>query len=124
MPRNSEVNYWPSRAGFYTTFKGKQELLAKGLDDAPDGPTYRAALAAFDRLIFGRPQGPTLNEIADKYLGWAQHNLAEATTTIRRGALKAIRSSLGEKRIQELIGFDVLKFCDQERDTHKWTDGQ
>jgi len=124
MPRNSEVNYWPSRAGFYTTVKGKQELLAKGIDDSPDGPVYRLALAKFDELIFGSPQGPTLGEIVNKYLGWCDHNVAEATTKIRRGALKPILNSLGDKRIHDLIGFDIVQFCDEQRSKSAWSDGQ
>jgi hypothetical protein len=53
MPQQSQVCYYESRAAFYTQFQGKRRLLAKGPNDYPDGPTYQAALKAFNRLMAG-----------------------------------------------------------------------
>jgi len=39
------------RGGYYTQFRGKQHLLAKGPKDDPAGPTYEAALAEVKRLF-------------------------------------------------------------------------
>lgn len=53
MPRRPSVRYWESRGGYGCWIGGKQYLLAKGPDDYPDGPTYRAAARAFGELVAG-----------------------------------------------------------------------
>jgi integrase len=63
MARKPQVGYWPTRGtwtdaegqtqhgSYCCTFRGKQHTLAVGPEDAPEGPTYGAALRAFGQLV-------------------------------------------------------------------------
>ncbi len=51
MPRAPWIRYYESRFAYYTQQCGKQYLLARGSDDAPDGPTYFRAVERFARII-------------------------------------------------------------------------
>ena len=52
MPATPQINYFESRQGYYTQYKKRQRLLAKGPKDEPDGPTYQAAVKKFaQRMI-------------------------------------------------------------------------
>ncbi len=51
MPRKSQVNWFKTRNAYYTQLNGKQIRLAEGEDDAPNGPTFTAALAAYKDLL-------------------------------------------------------------------------
>ena len=123
MPRNPEVNYWPSRGGYYTTFKGVQCLLAKGIKDEPDGPTYKEALKKFDEIVFGLAPGLTLDDLVAKYLGWAEHNLSPSTAGIRRRRLESLTAEMGHRHVSTITGYDVMHFCDGKRDSQAWSDG-
>lgn len=49
--RKAKVNYWKSRGAYGCWIAGNQHILATGPDDAPAGPTYRAAALAFAKLV-------------------------------------------------------------------------
>lgn len=49
--RKPSVRYWPSRKAYCVTVNKQQHTLARGPDDAPDGPTYFDALTAFKKLM-------------------------------------------------------------------------
>jgi integrase len=51
MPRTPQVRYFASRSAYYCQFHGKQHLLAAGPKDDPHGPTYKAAVERFSRLM-------------------------------------------------------------------------
>jgi hypothetical protein len=40
--RKAQVRYWESRQGYYTTFRGKQYLLAQGLERFQDQCSVRS----------------------------------------------------------------------------------
>ena len=69
--RKPSVRYWKSRkgGGYFATIGGKQEELALGVDDFPDGPTYIAALARFSSLM-----SMSSNKGSDDYLVSAMLN--------------------------------------------------
>jgi hypothetical protein len=49
--RKASVRYYQSRGAYFTHFRGRQEKLADGPDDAATGPTYLAALSKFKELM-------------------------------------------------------------------------
>lgn len=52
MGRTSEVIYYPTKRGHFTTYKGTRYRLSTcDQDDKPDGPNYLAALAEFARVM-------------------------------------------------------------------------
>lgn len=53
MPRGKKpsVRYWERRSGYGCWIGKNQHILAKGLDDAPTGPTYLEALDRFRKLL-------------------------------------------------------------------------
>ena len=51
IPRMPQIRYFKSRKAFYCQSQGHQYPLAKGPDDRPDGPTFKAAIAEFGRVI-------------------------------------------------------------------------
>lgn len=52
MGRRSEINYHPSKGAYRTMYLGQRYTLHKcDSDDKPDGPNYRAALAAFHAIV-------------------------------------------------------------------------
>ncbi len=72
MPRTPGIRYYPTRKGFFTCFRKKQILLAKGSDDRPTGPTYLTALKTFTELMESAnadkaDQGNTVRLICDLY---------------------------------------------------------
>ena len=72
MPRTPGIRYYPTRKGFFTCFRKKQILLAKGSDDRPTGPTYLAALRTFTELMESAnadkaDQGNTVRLICNLY---------------------------------------------------------
>jgi hypothetical protein len=50
-PAPPPINYFESRQGYYTQYKKRQRLLAKGPKDEPDGPTYQAAVKKFAEIM-------------------------------------------------------------------------
>jgi hypothetical protein len=92
MARKPSVRYWPSRkgGGYFCVFRGKQRELALGPDDAPTGPTFLAALAAFRKLLeadgeqAGAPsQAPTVREVLETYLKHISKTKKPGTVEIR-----------------------------------------
>jgi integrase len=51
VPRTPSIRYYESRQAYYTKYQGRQHLLASGPKDEPDGPTYRAAVERFARVM-------------------------------------------------------------------------
>ncbi len=51
MSATPQIRYFESRRGYYTQYKKRQRLLAKGPKDEPDGPTYQQAVRTFSEII-------------------------------------------------------------------------
>jgi integrase len=51
MAKKPSVRYWDSREAYGCWIDGTQHILAKGPNDGPKGPTYKAAVARFQKLI-------------------------------------------------------------------------
>ena len=71
MARKASVRYWPGRkgGGYYCVHQGIRHELALGPNDAPDGPTYLAALEQFKQVMQKDQQAtPTVRVILETYL--------------------------------------------------------
>jgi hypothetical protein len=62
MARPRKVTYWSSRGGYGTNINRKQHVLAVGPDDAPAGPTFKAALDKYRELL----ELDTVNHAGDR----------------------------------------------------------
>src|SRR5262245_33888110 len=51
MAKKPSVRYWASRSAYCCEIDGTQHILAKGANDGPKGPTYKAAVQRFQKLI-------------------------------------------------------------------------
>lgn len=82
MPRPpaNHPTYYASRGGYFIRRGGLQVLLSRGPDDAPDGPTYRAALAEMLRVEEPAPADTVAGVLAD-YL-----NSLEGRSSFRQAA--------------------------------------
>ena len=91
MARKPQVRYFASRGAYYCQIDGKQHSLAKGPDDFPDGPTYKAAFDAYQRLLDMEDlpeQGTTarVRAVLDAYLQAVERKV-RATSFQRKLAL-------------------------------------
>ena len=135
MARRPQVRYWASRNGYCCWFRGRQKLLAEGPDDAPNGPTYEAALKQFIALTFPVEEMKdrnTVRIILEKYLQWLASRRKTRTLKFRQHIFIAFTDALGEVMIKDLTHHKVYEWFDQMRlwrinkgtrqRTH-WTDG-
>jgi hypothetical protein len=56
---DERFRYYPSRRGYRALLNRRTYRLADGANDAPDGPTYLAALDAYRQLLDSPPKPPT-----------------------------------------------------------------
>lgn len=124
MPKSPEISYWPSRngGGYFCNYKRRKHQLALGPKDAPTGPTYKAAMAAFAALLEEKPKpvvqpkGRTVREVLDTYLARVQETKRAGTYEIRLRSFEPFvnhdtgRGLLGEKPVAELTPMDVYAF--------------
>lgn len=121
--------YWPGRkgGGYFVVYKGVRRELALGPDDAPDGPTYRAALTAFQAVLKGqaeeaeRPPAPaTVREVLDEYLKHISKTKKPGTVEIRLRSFGPFvnhrpspsKPALGETAVESLTHLAVYRFLE------------
>lgn len=126
MPKAPEISYWPSRkgGGYFCNYKRKKCELALGPKDAPTGPTYRAALAAFTALVEEKPApvkkatGLSVREVLETYLARIEKTKKAGTYEIRVRAFEPFVNHptptglLGEKPVAALTHMDVYAFLE------------
>jgi integrase len=142
MARKASVRYWKSRGGYCCWIKGKQEVLAVGPDDFPDGPTYKAAFDRYTGLMALANAGAakdenTIRVVCEKYLDHLEmHNKKRpATIDIRKRFLTYfIEGGHRETKVKDLTPYLVYEFCNRMREDsgrenrrtkmrYKWSDG-
>jgi integrase len=120
MARKASVRYWAGRGGYCCHFQGSQILLAKGPDDAPDGPTYAAARAKFNALVFGGPAAATLSDLAERFLRWARLHRSEGTVAIREAHLNSVCARFGDRAVAALTSLEIQEWLDGEQRRGRW----
>jgi len=132
MPKAPEISYWPSRngGGYFCNYKRKKHPLALGPKDAPTGPTYKAAMAAFAALLEEKPRpvlqpkGRTVREVLETYLDRIKETKREGTYEIRLRSFEPFVNHdggdgvIGEMPVSNLtpiIVYDFLRFMEKPR---------
>lgn len=121
MARKASVRYWKSREGYCCWHNGSQVLLAKGPEDAPDGPTYRAALKKFIRLEL-KEHGVTVSEVVERYLEWAKKHRDPVTVRSRESRLSTVKAKFGDEYVASLQPLDVQEWFDAQQERLAWSD--
>lgn len=117
MPRSPGVRYFPTRKGYYTTFRHKQIPLAKGPDDKPTGPTFLAALKKFTELMElanadKADQGNTVALICELYGQHLERNGRTGTLRILKDTCKSAIERFGDKTLAEFKVFHVTEWLE------------
>jgi integrase len=133
MPPASEIGYFASRKGYYTCFRKKQILLAKGPDDKTTGPTYLAALAKFQEIMQLAnadtiDQGNTVRLIVDLYGQHLERNGQERSLKILLDTCTSAMEQFGDLHIGELKPIHITDWLalkakpriDSKNRTVKW----
>lgn len=133
MPPISDISYYRSRGGYYTCFRGKQLLLAKGPDDKPTGPTYLAALAQFRETMQlanadTADQGNTVATICEMYGQMLDREGKTASLRILLGTCTSATEQFGDKTMAEFKPIHVTEWLaemakprvDSKKRTGKW----
>lgn len=127
MARHSEVKFWASKGGYYSTIRGKVYPLRKcEADDKPFGPNYIAAQEEFARLL--KEEGPT--SIQDKSVdacvkGYVNHVKATAPKSARvtESMLRPFAAAFGTMDAGKLTVDDVELFVDRRASWGRNTKG-
>src|SRR5262249_44619274 len=120
MARRASVRYYDSRGAYYTQINGAQNHLATGPNDAPDGPTYKAAVKKFSELVnnlcdASKPRAYTVGEIVVECGGHMEGKRAPATVALRRKQLRAFAAALGDRTADSLRHVDFAHFIRQRK---------
>src|SRR5436309_1852006 len=102
--RKASVRYYASKGGYFTHFEGKNIRLADGPDDAPNGPTYLAALAKFSELMQVNnadvaDQGNTVRVVVDLYGQHLERNGQTRTLKILLDTCTSAVEQFGDKSL-------------------------
>jgi len=116
MGRKSEVGYYATKRGYFTTYKGdRYRLHTCDVDDRPDGPHYVAALEAFARLMkeekLPSHRDDTSGACVQRWIGSLMHR-APSTGKVARSLLATFVKHLGHIRAPDLTGGVVLDWTE------------
>jgi integrase len=133
MPPTSDISYYRSRKGYYTCFRGKQMILAKGPDDKPTGPTYLAALSRFQEVMQlanadTADQSNTVTTVCDLYGQHLERQNQKATLRILLDTCTSAMEDFGDKTMAEFKPIHVTEWLarmalprvDSKKRTGKW----
>ncbi len=116
--RKPSVRYWQSRGGYCCWIDGRRELLAKGPDDAPKGPTYLEALNRFRKLL-----EQELDKGTDDYLVSAMLNQyrAHLSATRKSGSpavfevmSRRFADEFGTKKVSQIRPYDFDRWLEKQ----------
>src|SRR5262245_37612730 len=120
MARRPQVRYWPGRAGYWCTIRGKQHRLADGPDDFPDGPTYRSAVKRFlestslDAVPVSK-DASSVRVMLETYLQHAEGRLSASTFERRLRVFRQFCAVHGDTPVCNLTPFILEEFVARMR---------
>jgi integrase len=137
MPRRPSVRYWASRNAYCCWVDGRQQVLAEGPDDFPNGPTYNRAVHRFAEITSLKSADwakdrNTVRVVCEMYLRWISTRRNPRTLKIRKRVYVPFTDALGEVAVKDLTHHMVYAWLDTMREwrTHpgtglptRWTDG-
>ena len=117
MAKKPSIGYWTRKGGgYFCKFRGIKHELALGPDDAPTGPTYLKALAAFQTIMQGADaQGEAaVSTILDLYLTHIKKTKKPGTVEIRQRSFQPFINYNGyaHKPAESLTHMDVYRFLE------------
>lgn len=116
MARKPAVNYWSSRGAYGCWHAGRQRILAQGPEDAPQGPTYLAALDAFRAVLAmdnaaQAKEENTVRVVLESYLQSQAPLLKPGTVKLRQYHYALFCALHGELKVKDLTHFVVYGYC-------------
>jgi integrase len=118
MPATPQINYFESRQGYYTQYRRRQRLLAKGPKDEPDGPTYRAAVKKFSEIIHVADADQAGDEnlvitVVDRYAVHLHNQGRERTLEILRRCCDSAVQDFGHLKYKDLKVLHIQEWLDK-----------
>jgi hypothetical protein len=112
MPATPQINYSDSRQGYYTQYRKRQRLLAKGPKDEPDGPTYQAAVRKFAEIMHlskadKAEDGNLVCTILELYTKHLRNQGRKRTLEMVLGSLQSANEEFGRLKYEELKLYHV-----------------
>ncbi|MBA4190276.1 MAG: hypothetical protein C0467_20005 [Planctomycetaceae bacterium] len=95
--KKPSVRYWEGRRAYCCWIAGKQETLARGPDDAPQGPTYLAALDQFRKLLALDANKGTDDYLVSALLNQYRTHLHATRKSAVPGIFEIMARGFGEK---------------------------
>jgi integrase len=118
MPDTPQIRYFESRQGYYTQYKKRQRLLAKGPKDEPDGPTYQQAVRKFSEIIHcGEADRAEDNNLVitvlDRYAVHLRNQDRERTLEMFRRCAESAMEEFGHLKYKDLKIMHVQAWLDK-----------
>src|SRR4051794_36747373 len=100
MPRRPSVRYWKSRNAYCCWVGPKQQVLAEGPDDFPNGPVYNAAVCKFAEVTALQSadtakDANTCRVVCELYLRWISTRRHPRTLKLRKRIYVPFCETLG-----------------------------
>jgi hypothetical protein len=118
MPATPQIRYFESRQGYYTQYKKRQRLLAKGPKDEADGPIYQEAVRKFSEIIHcGEADRAEDNNLVitvlDRYAVHLKNQDRERTLEMFRGCADSAVEEFGRLKYKDLKIMHVQAWLDK-----------
>ncbi len=100
------MRYWATRGGYCCRLGPIRHLLAKGPDDAPNGPTYLEALEHFRKLLTKDANKGTDDYLVSSLLNQYRAHLKATRKSVVPGVFEVMArgfaEEFGSKKVREL----------------------
>jgi integrase len=119
VPRTPGIRYFASRGAYYTQYRGKQHLLARGPKDEPEGPTFKAARKAYDALLDADPVNrgggdqTATSAIITRYYFMLEQEGRSRTLHLARTLLHPAIAALGHVKVKDVKPYMVREWIDR-----------
>ena len=118
MAKKPSVRYWNSRKAYCCEIDGTQHILAKGPNDGPKGPTYKAAVQQFQKLISMEADKGTDDYLVSSLLNAYRAHLHKTRKSGVPGVFEIMARSFGTE-------YGAKKVCDLlPTDFDEWLSSQ
>jgi integrase len=118
MAKKPSVRYWESRGGYGCWIDGTQHILAKGPNDGPKGPTFRAAQQQFTKLLAMEADKGSDDYLVSALFNQYRVHLHATRTSGVPGVFdimaKGFAAKFGTKRVCELKPYDFDKWLESQ----------
>lgn len=120
MGRKSDIGFYASKRGFFTTYKGQRyRLKTCDVDDSPDGPNFTAAQEEFKRIKADvRPVMPGDMTAGAAVRRWVEHLETGSLSTVVavRSLFKGFLAAFGKVDVRDLRNRHVFEWIDSNKE--------